>query len=1042
MTNNTILGLDLGTNSIGWVLYAANEEKQIEQFIDSGVRIFPMSVEDKTKNSKNAERRSKRLARRVVQRRAKRKQRMLNFLVSLGLLPKTLQNEHQPEVILNELGDPYLLRAKALDSPLTSYELGRALLHLVQRRGFQSNRKTLFGDMIDDPDLMAVISQETEVEYTDKEEGDYLQSIAQLRLQIEQSGARTLGEYLSNIPVQEPKRNRDHLNTPLRTDRQMYKDEFWQIIHAQKIHHSILEEHAEALYEIIFFQRPLKLQSNRVGKCSLEPNSKRARCAWRAYQEFRYLQDINNFQTFNSYESEWRKLREDERTKLVELFENTAHPTLTQIKNALGLSRNDKFNYDRADNKKFKGNLTHIEIQSIFPGWQTLTEEQQNQLEEDLITFNSKKALKKRLINHWNLSTEQTVKFALIEFEPEHSDLSLKAIRKLLPYLRQGMIYSEARQAAGYSYKPEEKQVFETLPMAPKLANPIVNRALSELRRLVNAIIKAHGKPTAIRLEMARDLEMNTKRYKAFNKQQADNTKQNDEATKQFQAIRDKNAHLGLSKYPSREDKIRYRLWLEQGKVCAYSQKSINQTQLFTSEIEIDHIIPYSKSLNDSYMNKVVCFAHQNQFKGQRTPIEAFAQNPEQWEQIEQFVAKHYDKRLLPKQQAFYKKSDDDVNEMISSQLNDTRYISREALHYLKLLGGEVTTVKGQMTAWIRHIWGLNRLLNFDDSADKNRADHRHHLIDAAVIACIDRRFYNTLVKLAKELERTPGELRVKDLHFDPIFEEFVEALQSQLDKVTVSHTPQRKLSGALHEDTGLGFREGLGTISRINISSLKSELSKKLAKAKNDEAKQKILDKALNVIIDEQVREQVAQFLLSNTERPWPLHKDGKTPIKRVRVVKSKSVTKLSKLTEEKVAIRNPAGEIFKWHNYGNTHCLLVIQPQDEDAYAHQITVFEAAQKRSKGQNLIAGYDIPENAYHFLLYKNDTVQLMIDEQPQLFLVTKFGQISDGKQPRPTLRPIQLGIKTTDDISASIKNLVNKYQIQPIKINAIGQKME
>ncbi|MBO1927833.1 type II CRISPR RNA-guided endonuclease Cas9 [Thiomicrorhabdus sp. 6S2-11] len=1043
MTNNTILGLDLGTNSIGWALYHADIDSQITGFIDSGVRIFPMSVEDKTKNSKNAARRSKRLARRVIQRRAKRKQRMLNFLMSLDFLPQTLINELQPEIILNDLGDPYALRAKALDHPLTSHQLGRVLLHLVQRRGFQSNRKTLFGDMIDDPDLMEVVSQEAEVEALDKEEGDYLQSIAELRQQIEQSGARSLGEYLSQIPNQEPKRNRDHLNTPLRTDRQMYKDEFWQIINTQKIHHPILEAQAEALYKIIFFQRPLKLQSDRVGKCSLEPNSKRARCAWRDYQEFRYLQDINNFQTFNSYEGEWRKLRDDEREKLVELFENNAHPTLTQIKKTLGLSRNDKFNYDRADNKKFKGNLTKIEIESAFPEWRTLSSEQQSQLEEDVITFNSKKALKKRLINHWNLTPEQAVKLALVEFEPEHSDLSLKAIRKLLPCLRQGMMYSEARQKAGYSYKPEEKQIFETLPIAPTLANPIVNRALSELRRVVNAIIKQHGKPTSIRLEMARDLEMNTKRYKAFNKQQADNTKQNDEASQQFQAIREKNAHLGLSKYPSRDDKIRYRLWLEQGKVCAYSQKPISQTQLFSAETEVDHIVPYSKSLNDSYMNKVICFAHQNQFKGQRTPIEAFAQNPEQWEQIEQFVAKHYDKRLLSKQQAFYKKSDDDVSEMINSQLNDTRYISREALHYLKLLGSDVTTVKGQITAWLRHIWGLNRLLNKDDSTDKNRADHRHHLIDATVIACIDRRFYNTLIKLAKELERTPGKLRVKDLHFEPVFEEFVEKLQSQLDRVIVSHTPQRKLSGALHEDTGLGFREGLGTISRLNVSSLKSELSKKLTKTTNNEAKQKVLDKALNAIIDDSVREQVAQFLLSESDQPWPLHKDGKTPIKRVRVVKSKTVTKLAKLTDEKVGIRNLAGEIFKWHSYGNTHCLLVIQPQDKEAFAHQITVYEAAQKLSKGQNLMEGYDIPENARHFFLYKNDTVQLMINDQSKLFLVTKFGQLSQGKQPRPNIQPLNNGLPIKDeDISDSIKNLVNKYQIQPIKVNAIGQKME
>ena len=1042
MTCKTTLGLDLGTNSIGWALYKTDNNNKPTDFLASGVRIFPMSVEDKTKNSKNAARRSKRLARRVVQRRARRKERMQNFLISLELLPNSLSSSNQPEIILNELGDPYQLRAKALDSELSAHELGRVLLHLVQRRGFQSNRKTLFGDMIDDPDLLATLSEEDENISVDKEEGDYLQSIAELRKQIQTSHARTLGEYLSKLPAQHPKRNRDHLGNPLRTDRQMYKDEFWQVIKTQRAYHPTLEENAENLFEVIFFQRPLKLQTDRVGKCSLEPNSKRARLAWQDYQEFRYLQDINSFKTFNSYEGEWRCLRDEERTKLVELFESTPQPTLTQIKKTLGLSRNDKFNYDAAANKKFKGNLTKLEIEAVYPEWSSLSKEEQLKFEEDLISIKSKKALKQRLINYWKLPAQQAVEVALIELEPDYASLSLKAIRKLLPFLRQGMIYSDARIAAGYGYEITEKEILDSLPTAPTLPNPIVNRALTELRRVVNAIIKEYGKPSAIRLEMARDLEMNTKRYKAAVKQQNDNTKSNDEATKEFQKIKSSNPHLGLSKYPSRDDKIRYRLWLEQGKVCAYSLKPISMTQLFTAEIEVDHIIPYSVSLNDSYMNKVVCFANQNQFKGQRTPIEAFAGNASQWEQIEQFVSKHYDKRLLPKQQAFYKRCDGLADEMINSQLNDTRYISREALHYLKKLGCEVTTVKGQMTAWLRHIWGLNSLLNDDNSEAKNRDDHRHHLIDSAVIACIDRRFYNTLVKLAKDLERQSSELKVKDLHFDPIIDDFRNKLEQQLEQVIVSHRPQRKLSGALHEETGLGFREGLGTISRKKVQDIKTELSKKLDKAKDEDKKQKILDKALDSIIDDCVREQVAKYLLSDSELPWALHKDGITPIKRVRVVKSSQTKKRSKLEQEKVGIRDSQGEVFKWHSYGNTHCLLVIIPKDKPAYAHQITAFEAAQKLSKGIPLQQGYDIDSDAKSFFLYKNDTVSLQTEKDEKLFIVTKFGQLSQGTQPRPNLRPLNIGHSNESDICSSIKDLVQKNDMRLTGVNVIGHKME
>jgi CRISPR-associated endonuclease Csn1 len=152
---------------------------------------------------------------------------------------------------------------------------------------------------------------------------------------------------------------------------------------------------------------------------------------------------------------------------------------------------------------------------------------------------------------------------------------------------------------------------------------------------------------------MARDLEMNTKRYQAFTKQQNANTKANNDATEAFQDVGSKNRHLELGQFPSHTDKLKYRLWIEQEKRCAYSNESINPTSLFTGEVEIDHILPYSQSLDDSYMNKVVCFSSENRQKGQRTPIDAFKTNPEKWEQIKQSVFR-WGKNLKSKQNRFF----------------------------------------------------------------------------------------------------------------------------------------------------------------------------------------------------------------------------------------------------------------------------------------------------------------------------------------------------------------------------------------------------
>jgi len=144
MKSKSVLGLDLGSNSLGWALLSSTESGELTDIVDVGVRIFPKAVEEKTPTPNNQKRRNSRLARRIVQRRSRRKKALLNYLVSLGLLPKALLEEALleektgPEGILNGLGDPYTLRAKALDQTLAAFELGRVLLHLVQRRGFLS----------------------------------------------------------------------------------------------------------------------------------------------------------------------------------------------------------------------------------------------------------------------------------------------------------------------------------------------------------------------------------------------------------------------------------------------------------------------------------------------------------------------------------------------------------------------------------------------------------------------------------------------------------------------------------------------------------------------------------------------------------------------------------------------------------------------------------------------------------------------------------------------------------------------------------------
>jgi CRISPR-associated endonuclease Csn1 len=1022
-----ILGLDLGSNSIGWALLEEHDGKP-DKIIKLGSRIFTKAVEEKTPTPKNVKRRNARLTRRITQRRARRKLRMLNYLIKLNLLPSELANNPEPEKILNDLGNPYTIRTKALDQPLTPFELGRVLLHLVQRRGFLSNRKTLLGDMADDPDVLDVLAELEAEEDTSSEqateETTFKTDINQLKATIAQSGCRTLGEYLASLAAHDCQRNRIRNGGHLRTDRQMYRDELNLIWQQQNQHHAILTDSVkEQIEDIIFKQRPLKLNSDRVGQCSLEPKNKRAKIARLECQRFRYLQDINNLQ-YIDHVGLSKTLTSQEKEKLIPLFETTAHVSFTGIKKTLNL-KGVEFNLENGT-KKLKGNLTACAIRKQLPEWDNYDHAQQLALVEDLLTITKKSVLKNRLINHWQLSPHTAVQLCLVEFEAGHSNLSLKAINKLLPFLQQGQIYSDARISAGYGYEVSEIKPTDKLGTPPETANPIVNKALHELHRVINAIIAEYGKPDAIRIEMARDLEMNTQRYQDYIKQQKRNTKANEDAEQAYQDEARKTPQLGLSQKASKTDKLKYRLWQEQKEFCVYSGKAISLAQLFTAQIEIDHILPYSQSLDDSYMNKVVCFASENHYKGQRTPKEAFSGHIDKWQQIH-----HRMKSLHKSKQARFSITASELQQrdFISTQLNDTRHIGRLAQSYLAELGADISVSKGITTAWLRHQWGLNNLIGTTE--DKDRTDHRHHAIDAVVIACVDRRLYQTLVYVANDLERRHSELSMKDVHLDPPWHHLREDVETALDSVIIAHTPQRKLSGELHEVTGAGFIHGVGNVHRKNL-----------------DASFKQVDK----IIDDSVKEQVQQHLARYNNDPkvafaehiTVLHKDGKTPIKRVRILQSK--TTLDKLAKSKFGAKNKQGKVFKWLAFGNLHHVEIIRHKTTGAYSGQFVTMMEASHRAKGikmprQPIIKTDHGADHDFIMALHINDLVSVEKNGQRVYYRVQK---LDSG------INRIMLRLHTAARLDNKVEELhlsINEkifttWQLQKHSINAIGKLTE
>lgn len=319
------LGLDLGTNSIGWAAVELADEEPCG-LLDMGVRIFPDGRDARGEASNAVERRVARGQRRRRDRYLTRRERLMQALVECGLMPADKDERKKLESL-----NPYQLRARALDDgPLPPYELGRALFHLNQRRGFKSNRKAV-GD--------------------EQEASQMLAAINELRQRIEESGVRTLGEYLARRH-ERGDAVRARPETGLRADRAMYEAEFDQIRMAQERHHRLNAAEWDNLRATILFHR--RLRPVDPGWCQFEAREPRAARALPSFQKFRMLQEVNNLRVQAGAEPE-RPLSASERKFALERLRDGRDINLTR---PTGLLKALTFNLAAGGRKTIKGDET------------------------------------------------------------------------------------------------------------------------------------------------------------------------------------------------------------------------------------------------------------------------------------------------------------------------------------------------------------------------------------------------------------------------------------------------------------------------------------------------------------------------------------------------------------------------------------------------------------------------------------------------------------------------------------------------------------
>jgi len=731
---------------------------------------------------------------------------------------------------------PYILRAAALEEKLEPRFLGRALYHLAQRRGFWSNRKT--------------------APKKDEKPGEVENDIKTLRSEL---AGKTLGQYFATFSPPEGR-----IRDSWWTARDMYQTEFKAIWEQQVKHHPALltEELRRTLYNAIFDQRPLKLKRSAVGQCEFEPSQRRAPAYLLISQRFRMLQVVNNIKV-RPIGGQDRTLTADERSKLVRELERRSEMAFKEAREILGFTRRLSINLQRdREEAKLSGSDTGAEFYGVFrESWFNLSSEQQDRIVADTQSILSvrdaderagraRKYLQNRGVENLD---EACDRFLQIKFEAGYRNLSVTAMKRFLPLLEHEFPYGALSPHyryleevedellrlvnAGVSHdaackrllnrKPEPITSLDALPPVLSeevqrrigaIRNPIVIRSLTELRKVVNAIVGKFGKPTRIHVELLRELKKARVVREKIWKENFAREKQKETIEKN---IRDVAPNLDRVRP---RDIEKYRLWQE-SEHCPYCLKTMTPRLMFgeDSEYQIDHIIPFGLSLDDSFKNKVLCHTECNRRKRQRTPFQAFGESPEGYDydaMLKCVKSFRTDKDTREEKHQRFKMNEKGLSEYLAKrpaqQFNDSAYASRAAADYLNLLyGGRVdangnTCVQarsGGLTKYFREAWNLNSILGDGGTLNggrvlKPRHDHRHHAIDAAVIAATDQEMVERLNSAAKH-GRLDGPGRFGNFDAPPRWPGFRSELKRKvIENVVVAHRVSKKVSGALHKDT------------------------------------------------------------------------------------------------------------------------------------------------------------------------------------------------------------------------------------------------
>ncbi len=1066
------LGIDLGTNSVGFALVELRHGSPYRP-IHLGVRIFSDGRDPQKGTSLAVDRRTARGMRRRRDRFVRRQQQLMELLIENGLMPK----DKAARKALTKL-DPYELRTKGLDGELSPYQLGRVLFHLNQRRGFKSNRK------------QAVKEKE--------ESGKVQGGIEKLRAEME-GRYRTVGEFLYHneqkrvrpkaIPPQKKKAKGEESEEDAKKEaktpydfypqRDMLKDEYDKLLTAQAKHHPTLltPETVAELKGVIFHQRELCPVER--GKCTvLGKGYPRAYSALPSSQYFRLLKEINNLKVGDRFiRKNWPYLSDEQRQKALEYLSSRGDAKFTDLAKKVGLKESESFNLESDVRKVIYGLDTahRLSNKKCFGAVWPSSLKEQDAIVTVLLEKNDEEA-ETWLREHFSFFSEEQYKailkasamledgtlrycteamYQLIEKLEERSEkdparfkdeyeaviacgwpyanhYTGEIMMNELPYY--GVLLERKTQAVKYGSEQEKEH--------GRIANPTVHVALNQLRKVVNAVIAEYGHPEEIAIEFSRELKL-TKKEK--DKRNTEN-KKNQDANKRY----DDNAReKGI--VPSDDTRLRQKLWEQQDECCAYSGKKLSLNEVLSRECEIDHILPFSETFDDSNANKVLVLHRLNQHKLNRDPWQAFKidHHPDvNWDQLLLRVAKtipnkrsRFEEGALDKFKEERKSGDAG---WLARQMTDTSYLARVAREYLRYVVGDrvkgfpaVDTYPGGVTAKLRRGWGMNSLLPANaDGAEKNRADHRHHAIDALVIACANRSLLQQISKASSKGEELGKEWYDNLAQNVPPYSQYNRAeLQKMVDAIIISHKPDHKTpgtggsgstSGKLHEETYYGLAKHQDDLEEGKVR-LRVRVPMNGLRAKD------VAD-----ICDPDIRRELAYRLegISEKDAPEAIAKfASERHLRRVRIFVEKNRKAMT-------AFKDKEGKPYRYAATGGNHHIDIYCPIKDNKllktmagkwYAETISTFDANQKDFSPQ---WRKDHPTAKLVMRLHINDMVAYEENSKKEIRRVKKI----DGGSNRAYLVPHLIAVEQGDKLSwAASANKLQEKNARKIAVTPAGK---